>query len=69
MWGAMISKKAKSKTTAKKAAKRKTKSSAKGKKELNPAKVGKNIARIVESHANKMAEAVIGEAEKGSRRR
>jgi hypothetical protein len=35
------------------------------KKELNPVEVRKDISRMVESHAAKMAQAVIGEGEKG----
>lgn len=35
------------------------------KKELNPAEVRKDIAKMVESHAEKMAQAVIDEGEKG----
>ena len=58
----MTKKKAKGKTTTMgKAAK---KSNKKGK-ELNPTEVRKDISRMVESHANKMAQAVIDEGEKG----
>jgi hypothetical protein len=59
----MIKKKAKGKTTTKKTAKKK--STGKGKKELNPAEVRKNIAILVKSEAEEMAEAVIGEGKKG----
>jgi hypothetical protein len=37
----------------------------KSKKDLNPAEVRKDISRMVESHVTKMAQAVIGEGEKG----
>ncbi len=59
----MIKKKAKGKTTTKKTAKRKN--AGRGKKELNPAEVRKNIAILVKSEAEEMAEAVIGEGKKG----
>jgi len=56
----------KSKTTAKKAAKKKTAPKGKSaKRELNPLAVRKNILKMVEAHADKMAQAVIGECEKG----
>jgi hypothetical protein len=59
----MTKKKAKSKAAPKtKSGKRTT---SKSKKELNPAEVRKDISRMVESHATKMAQAVIGEGEKG----
>jgi hypothetical protein len=59
----MIKKKAKGKATKKKTAKKK--GTGKAKKELNPAEIRKNIAIMVESEAEKMAEAVIGEGKKG----
>src|SRR5450631_1612168 len=58
----MIKKKAKSKAIKKKTAKKK---SAGKKKEFNPAEVRKSIAIMVESEAEEMAEAVIGEGKKG----
>lgn len=56
----------KSKTTAKKVAK-KTKSAKEkdAKSELNPLGVRKDISKMVEEHAGKMMQAVIGECEKG----
>jgi hypothetical protein len=59
----MIKKKAKSKTAIKTAAKKK--SFSKSKKQLNPAEVRKDISKMVESEAKKMAQAVIGEGKKG----
>jgi hypothetical protein len=53
----MTKKKAKSKTV--KTTKAKKSSGRRGKKELNPAEVRKDISRMVESHANKMTKAVI----------
>ena len=61
-YGAMIKKKAKSKAIKKKTAKKK---SAGKKKEFNPAEVRKSIAIMVESEAEEMVEAVIGEGKKG----
>jgi hypothetical protein len=58
----MIKKKAK-KTAAKKTAKRK--SATRTKKETNPAAVRKEVSKMVESEARKMARAVIGEGIKG----
>lgn len=58
----MITKKAKKKVAAKKGAKRKRTSE---KNELNPEVVRKDISKLVEEHAGKMAQAVIGEGEKG----
>jgi hypothetical protein len=60
----MIKKKAKSKTTKAKKAKKKS-AGKRRKRELNPAEVRKDISRLVESEANKMAQAVIGEGKKG----
>ena len=60
----MIKKKAKGK--AKKAGKKKGTSTRKNrKKELNPVGTWKDVAAMVESHAKKMASAVIEEGEKG----
>jgi hypothetical protein len=59
----MIKKKAKSKVIKKTTAKKK--SAGKKKKEFNPAEVRKIIAIMVESEAEEMAEAVIGEGKKG----
>lgn len=60
----MIKKRAKGKT--KKAGKKKSASTRKNKKkELNPVATWKDVAALVESHARKMAEAVIEEGEKG----
>ena len=59
----MTKKKAKSKTS--KTTKAKKSSGRTGKKELNPTEVRKGISRMVESHANKMTQAVIDEGEKG----
>ena len=59
----MIKKKAKSKAAAKKTAKKKSLS--KGKKELNPADVRKDISKMVKSEAATMAQAVIDEGKKG----
>jgi len=59
----MSKKKAKSKTASKKAAKKK--SLGKGKKEMNPAEVRKDIAQMVDAEAAAMAQAVIGEGKKG----
>ncbi len=59
----MIKKKAKSKTTTRKAAKKR--GSPKSKKELNPAEVRKDIAILVESEATNMVQAVIEEGKKG----
>jgi len=61
---AMIKKKAKGKATKKKTAKKKS-AGKKRKKEFNPAEVRKSIAILVESEAEKMAAAVIGEGKKG----
>jgi hypothetical protein len=63
----MTKKKANSKATAKSTAKRATKkkSSAKGKTELNPAEVRKDISKMVQSEAATMAQAVIDEGKKG----
>jgi hypothetical protein len=58
----MAKKKAKSKAAEKKTAK---KSTPKSKQEPNPAEVRKNIAIMVESEAETMALAVIGEGKKG----
>jgi len=57
----MIKKKAEKKVAARKGAKRKSTP----KNELNPAAVREDISKLVEEHAGKMAEAVIGEGEKG----
>ena len=57
----MIKKKAKRKAIKKKTTKKK----GAGKKEFNPAEVRKSIANMVESEAEEMAEAVIGEGKKG----
>ena len=60
----MIKKKAKGKT--KKVGKKKGTSTRRNrKKELNPVATWKDVAALVESHATKMAEAVIEEGEKG----
>ncbi len=59
----MIKKKAKSKVTAKKTARKK--SARKNKKELSPAEVRKDIAKMVKSEASEIATAVIGEGKKG----
>ncbi len=59
----MIKKKAKGKTAGKKSAKRKR--ATKGEKENNPAKVRKQVSRMVESQAGKMAQAAINEGKKG----
>ena len=59
----MIKKKAKSKTTTKKAAKKK--GSPKSKKELHPAEVRNDIAILVEAEATNMVQAVIDEGKKG----
>ncbi|SRR6266568_1110429 len=59
----MIKKKARSKAATKKTAKKK--SSSKGKNELNPSEVRKDIAHMVESEATVMAQAVIDEGKKG----
>jgi hypothetical protein len=63
----MAKKKAKSKTAEKKTAKKtaKKKSTPKSKKEPNPTEVRKNIAIMVESEAETMAQAVIDEGKKG----
>ena len=62
----MIKKKAKGKSTAKtKKAKKNSGGKSKGKKELNPAEVRKEIAQMVDSEATEMAAAVIGEGKKG----
>jgi hypothetical protein len=63
----MTKKKANRKATAKSTAKRTTnkKSSAKGKTELNPAEVRKDISKMVQSEAATMAQAVIDEGKKG----
>jgi len=58
----MIKKKAKGKPAKTKKAKS---SGSKGKKELNPVEVRKEIAQMVDSEATKMTEAVIGEGKKG----
>lgn len=60
----MTKKKAKSKTAGKTKTKEKT-TRPRSKKELNPAGVRKDISRMVESHANKMAQAVIDGGENG----
>lgn len=60
----MTKKKAKSKTAGKTKTKEKT-TRPRSKKELNPAGVRKDISRMVESHAGKMAQAVIDGGEKG----
>ncbi len=62
-YGAMIKKNAKNKTALKKKAKKK--GTTRGKKELSPAEVRKNIAGMVKSEAAEMADAVIGEGKKG----
>lgn len=54
----------KNKATRKKAGKRATGVKRK-KKELNPAEVRKEVSRLVEAHAGKLAQAVVGEGEKG----
>jgi len=59
----MIKKKAKSKKAAKKSGKGKR--STKSKKELSPADVRKDIAEMVKSEAETMAQAVIDEGKKG----
>ena len=60
----MIKKRAKGK--AKRVGKKKRTSTRKSKKkELNPVETWKDVAALVESHATKMAQAVIGEGEKG----
>lgn len=59
----MIKKKAKGKTA--KSKKAKNSSGNKGKKELNPVEVRKEIAQLVDSEAAEMALAVIGEGKKG----
>lgn len=62
----MIKKKAKGKSAAKKVGKKRGTSRRKNsKKELNPVGTWKDVAALVESHAKKMAEAVIEEGEKG----
>ena len=62
----MIKKKAKGKTAAKKVGKKRdTSRRKKTKKELNPVGTWKDVAALVESHAQAMAEAVIEEGEKG----
>lgn len=63
----MIKKKGKkSKTAAKKVAKKKTASKGKSAKpELNPLAVRKDISKMVEAHAEEIAQAVIGECVKG----
>ena len=62
----MIKKKAKGKAAAKKVGKKRGTSRRKNsKKELNPVGTWKDVAALVESHAKKMAEAVIEEGEKG----
>ena len=59
-------KKARGKTAAKTIGKKKRVSTRKKqKKELNPVGTWKDVAALVESHATKMAEAVIEEGEKG----
>lgn len=59
----MIKKKARNKSATKKPAKKKSLS--KGKKELNPAEVRKDISQMVKSEAATMAQAVIDEGKKG----
>jgi hypothetical protein len=59
----MIKKRAKSKATNTKKAKKSA--GKKRKRELNPGEVRKEISRLVESEANEMAQAVIGEGKKG----
>jgi hypothetical protein len=59
----MTKKKAKSKAA--KTQKAKKSNGRRSKRELNPAEVRKDISRMVESHATTMAQAVIGEGEKG----
>jgi hypothetical protein len=64
----MIKKAKKGKAAGKKAGKKKggAKSGVKRKKnELNPAEVRKEVSRIVEAHAGKLAQAVVTEGEKG----
>lgn len=63
----MIKKKAKGKAGAKKDPKKKGRSTTRRnrKKELNPVATWKDVAMLVESHAKKMASAVIEEGEKG----
>ena len=62
----MIKKKAKGKAKARKVGKKKGVSTRKSrKKELNPVGTWKDVAALVESHAKKMAAAVIEEGEKG----
>ena len=63
----MIKKKAKARTKSRTAATTaaKKKSSGKGKKELNPADVRKDIAQMVDEQATLMAQAVINEGKKG----
>jgi len=58
----MIKKKAKKKVEAKKGTKKKRTAE---ENELNPEEVRKDISKLVEEHAGKMAQAVIGEGEKG----
>ena len=54
----------KNKSTRKKAGK-KASGVKRKKKELNPAEVRKEVSRLVEAHAGKLAQAVVGEGEKG----
>jgi hypothetical protein len=62
----MVKKKAKGKTAKTKQAKKSSgNKSKKGKKELNPIEVRKEIAQMVDAEATEMAEAVIGEGLKG----
>ena len=62
----MIRKKAKkSKPSAKKGAKTKTAAKRGKQAELHPVEVRKDISKLVEEHAEKLAQAVIGEGEKG----
>jgi hypothetical protein len=62
-YGAMTKKKAKSKIIQK--PKPRNKNAGKGKQELNPAGVRKDISQMVESEATTMAQAVIDEGKKG----
>ncbi len=63
----MIKKKAKkkSKATKKKKVGKKKSGVKRKKKELNPAEVRKEVSRIIEAHAGKLAGAVVNEGEKG----
>jgi hypothetical protein len=61
----MTKKKAASKTGTKKSAKKQKKKVKRGKKELDPVEVRKDIEHMVKSEAGEMAGAVIGEGKKG----